>query len=38
MYGRRVRCMQGFGGDTCPKMPFGRPSITWKNNIKMDFK
>jgi len=30
------RCLQGFGGETCGKRPFGRPRRRWEDNIKMD--
>jgi hypothetical protein len=30
--------VQGFGGETLGKRPMGRPSLTWKYNIKMDIQ
>ena len=30
--------MQGFGGETGAKRPFGRPTFRWEDNVKMDLQ
>ena len=37
-YGGGVRCIEGFGGNTEGKRPFGRPRRRWEDNIKMDLQ
>jgi len=38
MYGRRERCIQGFGGKSEGKRPLGRPRRRWEDNMKMDLQ
>jgi hypothetical protein len=37
-YGKRERCIQGFGGETRGKRRFGKSRCRWKGNIKLIFK
>jgi len=37
-YGRKERCLQGFGGNPEGKIPFGRARPRWEDNIKIDLQ
>ena len=38
MYGIKERCIQGLGGKSERKRPFGRPRRRWEDNIKIDLQ
>ena len=33
-----MRCIKGFGGETCGKRALGRPRRRWEDNIKMGLR
>jgi len=37
-YRAEYRCIQGFGGKSEGKRPFGRPRRRWDDNIKMNIQ